>query len=119
MNPTRRAMLATGLPVSAMAQANWPERPWRVLVGGAAGGASDILMRSLEPSLRESLTHSFWLDNRPGAGGMLAAEMCAAAAPDGYTILINHIASNGIGPHLHRRPGGFEPNRDQIGRAHV
>ena len=107
------------LPGLALAQPAWPDKPWRVLVGGAAGGASDILMRCLEPSLRESLAHSFWLDNRPGAGGMLAAEICGAAAPDGYTFFINHIASNGIGPHLHRRPGGFEPNRDLAGVARI
>ena len=116
---TRRAAGALALPVLVSAQIAWPEKPWRVLVGGAAGGASDILMRCLEPSLRESLAHGFWLDNRPGAGGMLAAEICGAASPDGYTFFINHIASNGIGPHLHRRPGGFEPNRDLAGVARI
>ena len=115
----RRAALAATLPCVALSQPAWPDRPWRLLVGGAAGGASDILMRSLEPSLRESLAHSFWLDNRPGAGGMLAAEICAAAPADGYHFLVNHIASNGIGPHLHRRPGGFEPNRDLTGVARI
>ena len=115
----RRALLGAALPALAHAQAAWPEKPWRVLVGGAPGGASDILMRILEPSLRETLAHGFWLDNRPGAGGMLAAEICGAAAPDGYNFFINHIASNGIGPHLHRRPGGFEANRDLTGVARI
>jgi tripartite-type tricarboxylate transporter receptor subunit TctC len=115
----RRALLGAAMPALALAQPAWPEKPWRVLVGGAPGGASDILMRIIEPSLREVLAHSFWLDNRPGAGGMLAAEICGAAAPDGYNFFINHIASNGIGPHLHRRPGGFEPNRDLAGVARI
>jgi tripartite-type tricarboxylate transporter receptor subunit TctC len=115
---TRRALLATALAAPALAQTAWPERPWRVLVGAAAGGVSDLLMRFMEPSLRESFAHPFWLDNRPGAGGMLAAELCAQAAPDGYTTFINHIASNGIGPHLHRRPN-FEPNRDLAGIARI
>lgn len=119
----RRGLLAVALPSfvlprPARAQAAWPDKPWRVVVGGAAGGASDILMRILEPSLRESLAHGFWLDNRPGAGGMLAAEIAAQATPDGYTFFINHIASNGIGPHLHRR-AGFEPNRDLTGVARI
>lgn len=124
MSNTRRALLGASLtfPSLALAQpnasANWPDKPWRVLVGGAAGGASDILMRILEPSLRESLAHGFWLDNRPGAGGMLAAEIAAQATPDGYNFFINHIASNGIGPHLHRR-AGFEPNRDLTGVARI
>ena len=120
-NIARRSLLAAGLApfaMPALAQANWPDKPWRVVVGGAAGGASDILMRILEPSLREGLAHGFWLDNRPGAGGMLAAEIAAQATPDGYTFLVNHIASNGIGPHLHRR-AGFEPNRDLAGVARI
>lgn len=117
-NATRRALLATPLAMPARAQPAWPERPWRVLVGAAAGGVSDILMRILEPSLRETLGHPFWLDNRPGAGGMLAAELAAQATPDGYTFFINHIASNGIGPHLHRRPN-FEPNRDLAAVARI
>ncbi len=103
---------------SSVGQSAWPDKPWRVLVGGAPGGASDILMRCMEPNLKEGLAHSFWLDNRPGAGGMLAAEICAAAPPDGYNFLVNHIASNGIGPHLHRR-AGFEPNRDLQGVARI
>ncbi|WP_424812243.1 Bug family tripartite tricarboxylate transporter substrate binding protein [Roseococcus sp. YIM B11640] len=121
----RRALLGAAAACAAIgrgaqAQANWPEKPWRVLVGGAPGGASDIFMRILEPSLRESLAHGFWLDNRPGAGGMLAAEICGQAPADGYNFLVNHIASNGIGPHLHRRAGGgFEPNRDLTGVARI
>jgi tripartite-type tricarboxylate transporter receptor subunit TctC len=126
MHATRRALLAAGAGLASAGQAlaqpnpaaNWPDKPWRVLVGGAAGGASDIFMRILEPSLRESLAHSFWLDNRPGAGGMLAAEIAAQAPADGYNFFINHIASNGIGPHLHRR-AGFEPNRDLTGVARI
>ncbi len=126
MHATRRALLAAGAGLASAGQAlaqpnpaaNWPDKPWRVLVGGAAGGASDIFMRILEPSLRESLTHGFWLDNRPGAGGMLAAEIAAQAPADGYNFFINHIASNGIGPHLHRR-AGFEPNRDLTGVARI
>lgn len=119
----RRALMGAGLsalslPALAQSAANWPDKPWRVLVGGAPGGASDIFMRIIEPSLRESLAHGFWLDNRPGAGGMLAAEICAQAPADGYNFFINHIASNGIGPHLHRRPN-FEPNRDLTGVARI
>jgi tripartite-type tricarboxylate transporter receptor subunit TctC len=126
LHATRRALLAAGAALASAGSVkaqptpagNWPDKPWRVLVGGAPGGASDIFMRILEPSLRESLAHGFWLDNRPGAGGMLAAEIAAQAPADGYTFLVNHIASNGIGPHLHRR-AGFEPNRDLTGVARI
>ena len=103
----RRGLLAVALPSfvlprPARAQAAWPDKPWRVVVGGAAGGASDILMRILEPSLRESLAHGFWLDNRPGAGGTLGSEQVFRAAPDGQTLMMGHIGTLAANPALYR-----------------
>lgn len=103
----------------ARAQAAWPEKPIRYLVGGAAGGASDIFMRILENRLREQLGQPLWLDNRPGAGGMIAAEMTAKATPDNHTFLVNHIASHGIGPTLYRTRLSFDPLRDLPGVARI
>ncbi len=120
---TRRticAALALPLP-AAMAQpaAPWPEKPLRFLVGGAPGGASDIFMRIIENRLREALSQPLWLDNRPGAGGMVAAELAARAAPDAHTFLVNHIASHGIGPSLYRGRLSFDPLRDLPGVARI
>ncbi|MFL1463336.1 Bug family tripartite tricarboxylate transporter substrate binding protein [Roseococcus sp. DSY-14] len=120
---TRRrvlAGLALALPaLAARAQAPWPEKPLRFVVGGAPGGASDIFMRILENRLRETLGQGMWLDNRPGAGGMVGAEVAARAAPDAHTFFVNHIASHGIGPTLYRTRLSFDPLRDLPGVARI
>ena len=113
---SRRALLGASLvlPSLAHAQAPWPEKPIRYLIGGAAGGVSDIFLRICENRLRETLGQPMVIDPRPGAGGMLAVEMTARAAPDGYTFVVNHIASHGIGPTLYKRLS-FDPLKDVPG----
>lgn len=101
------------------AQGNWPEKPLRFVIGGAAGGASDIFLRMMENRLREKLGQPLVIDPRPGAGGMVGAEVAARAAPDGYTYYVNHIASHGIGPTLHARRLAFDPMRDLRGVARL
>ena len=118
----RRALLgALALPSLARAQAlpAWPDKPMRYLVGGAAGGASDIFMRILETRLRDRLGFGLWLDNKPGAGGLVAAEIAAKATPDNHTFFVNHIASHGIGPTLYRGRLSFDPLRDLPGVARI
>lgn len=118
----RRHILAGGAllasPWAARAQPAWPDRPLRFVIGGAAGGASDIFLRMMETRLRERLGQPLVIDPRPGAGGMVGAEVTARAAPDGYTFYINHIASHGIGPTLYRRLS-FDPLRDLPGVARI
>ena len=120
MHQTRRALLgAAGLlamPGLARAQAGWPERPIRYIIGAAAGGVSDIFLRIMEQRLREKLGQPLVIDPRPGAGGMLGAEQAARSAPDGYTFFVNHIASHGIGPSLYKRLA-FDPLKDLPGVA--
>ncbi len=77
---------ALGVPAGAAAQA-FPERPVRVVVGFAPGG-SDISLRVLAPKLTELWGQQLIVDNRPGAGGNLGADVVARAAPDGYTALL-------------------------------
>ncbi|MBK1657617.1 Bug family tripartite tricarboxylate transporter substrate binding protein [Paracraurococcus ruber] len=114
------ALLATPLVARAQGGAvgTWPEKPMRFVIGGSAGGVSDILMRILENRLRERLGQPIVLDPRPGAGGMVGAELVARAPGDGYNFYINHIASHGIGPTLYRRLS-FDPLRDLPGVARL
>lgn len=119
----RRTLLGTigGLlaaPGVPRAQGNWPDRPLRFVIGGAAGGVSDIFLRMMENRLREKLGQPIVIDPRPGAGGMVGAEVTARSAPDGYTYYVNHIASHGIGPTLYRRLA-FDPLKDLPGVARI
>ena len=119
----RRALLgaaaASCIAARAHAQpAGWPDRPLRFIIGAAAGGVSDIFLRMMEGRLRERLGQPLVIEPRPGGGGMVGAEATARAAPDGYTFFVNHIASHGIGPALHKR-AGFDPLRDLPGVARL
>ena len=85
---------------TAWAQA-YPDRPVRVLVGLAPGGGSDSVTRIMTQKLADMLGQSFVVDNRPSAGGSVAGEMAARAAPDGYT-LITVTPTHVINPSLYR-----------------
>ena len=72
----------------------------------------------MESRLRQRLGQPLMIDPRPGAGGMLGAEVAARSSPDGFTYHINQIASHGIGPSLYRRLT-FDPLRDLPGVARI
>src|SRR5262245_34889292 len=74
-------------PDDAQAQ-SYPSRPVRIIVPFAAGGAVDVLARLLGGKLSEALQQPFIIENRPGIGGNLGADLVAKSAPDGYTILL-------------------------------
>ncbi|MBR0658253.1 tripartite tricarboxylate transporter substrate-binding protein [Neoroseomonas oryzicola] len=89
--PSRRAVLAAAslAALPARAQAPWaPDGPVRLIQGFAPGGTTDIVARLLAPSLAAALGQPVVVENRPGAGGTLAAEALARARPDGRTMMM-------------------------------
>ena len=85
---------------AAGAQQSYPNKPIRLIVGFAPGGGTDILARALGQPLGESLGQQITVDNRAGAGGIIATELGAKAAPDGYTFLVGSSAGFAINPNL-------------------
>jgi tripartite-type tricarboxylate transporter receptor subunit TctC len=81
-------LLAIAPATTIHAQADYPNRPVQLIVPYGAGGVADVGMRILADSLTGRLKQPFVVENRPGAGGIVAAKAAAAAAPDGYTLLM-------------------------------
>jgi tripartite-type tricarboxylate transporter receptor subunit TctC len=93
------------------AAADFPTRPIRYIAASAPGGASDIIARAIAPPLSEALGVQVVIDNRPGAGNIVGAELAARAAPDGHTLFGCNIASLAVSPALYKKPG-YDPERD-------
>src|SRR5439155_6678965 len=110
---TMRALLACLFAVLAQAAAaeEYPSRPIRLVVTVPPGGAADFIARLVGGKLSESLGQPVLVENRGGAGGTIAAEAAAKAAPDGYTLLQNSITTHGIGPHLYAKLP-YDPVKD-------
>ncbi len=91
------------LPLFAIAQP-YPNKPIRVVLSVPAGGTPDVLARTVTPGMSALLGQQLVIDNRGGAGGRIAAEMVATAAPDGYTIFMTSPPCLTILPHMSKVP---------------
>ncbi|OUM00788.1 Bug family tripartite tricarboxylate transporter substrate binding protein [Variovorax sp. JS1663] len=83
---------ATALPCLSSAQEVWPQKPIRIINPGAAGGTNDILSRYITEPLSRLLGQPVFVDNKPGAGGILGVQYMLQQPADGYTILTHHTA---------------------------
>ena len=97
----------------AAAAETYPSRPITLLVGFAPGGGVDVVARQLAEHLSTQLGQRVIVENRPGAGGNIAAEAVARAEPDGYTLLAANLGILSINPYLYKRTG-FDPSKDFI-----
>jgi tripartite-type tricarboxylate transporter receptor subunit TctC len=100
------ALLLSSLGFSAQAQNTaYPNKPIKLLVGFAPGGAADYVARTVGDALGRTLGQPIVIENRAGAGSSIAAEAAAKAAPDGYTILIASPSSISVNPALNPKLG--------------
>jgi tripartite-type tricarboxylate transporter receptor subunit TctC len=104
-------LAASVLAVQAVHAQAYPSRPIRLVVPFPPGGSADILGRALGQKLGEGLGQSVVVENRPGAGTAIAAELVAKAAPDGYTLMLGTVSSHAINPALNPKLP-FDPLRD-------
>ena len=103
------AILA-GAAISEAAEPPYPTRPIRLVVPFAPGGGADALARIITPKLADALGQTWVVDNRGGAGGSLAAEMVAKAAPDGHTVFLGFATVLTVNPVLYKL--SFSMERD-------
>lgn len=86
----------------------FPNKPVRVIIGFAAGGPADVMARLVAQKMPQILGQPFIIENRPGAGGSIAAKFVAESDPDGYTLLLGNTSNQVISPALYSNVG-YDP----------
>ncbi len=94
---------AASITVLAQAQPDYPARPVRIVVGFPPGGGTDVFARALAQSLSITLRQQFVVENRAGAGGIVASQSLLQTAPDGYTLLVGSTSTQVIAPLLYEK----------------
>ena len=92
----------------AAAAQGYPAKPVRVIAPFGAGGALDLTARTVGAKMQEAMKQNIVVDNRPGAGGVIGADLVAKAAPDGYMVLLASPAEIAVLPHLQKMPYNVE-----------
>jgi tripartite-type tricarboxylate transporter receptor subunit TctC len=92
------------LPLAALAQADYPSKPVKLIVPFPAGGTSDIMGRMIAEELTKTLKQPFIVENIGGAGGVIGTERAAKATPDGYTLVLTGVGQNAVAHGLAPKP---------------
>lgn len=95
----------------AAAEADYPNKPVKIIVGFPAGQGTDTIARAMASKLQVSLGQTFIVDNKPGAGGILGQQAAAVAAPDGYTILLTSAGPMAVNPGVYEKLP-YDPIKD-------
>jgi len=106
-----RAILAVLLCWSSLALAEYPTKPIHLIVPFPPGGGNDTVARAIAQQISPELGQPVVIDNRPGAGGSVGAELAAKAPPDGYTLFLAGVGSHVVNPNLHKKLG-YDPLKD-------
>src|SRR5258705_2274994 len=106
------AFCLLGIATEAPAQAPFQSKPIRILVPYAPGGLTDVVARLYSEQLRQSFGRGVFVENKPGASGIVAIEEMARAKPDGHTLMIGNISTNGLTPILLAKKMKIDYERD-------
>jgi len=101
-----------GLAFSASVLAQWPQKAISTVVGFEPGGGTDTTARIVAPALGELLGQNVVVENRAGAGGNIAVDVVARAAPDGYTLVLANVGALTVNPHIMKTP--YDPLKDLV-----
>ncbi|MGE5640965.1 MAG: Bug family tripartite tricarboxylate transporter substrate binding protein [Clostridia bacterium] len=105
-------------PLAGKAQGSYPDRPVRMIIPFAPGGASDFVGRIVQPKMAELLGEPIVIENKAGAAGNLGAEAAARSAPDGYTVFLGNVGSIAINPGVYPKLS-INPLKDFIAITQV
>jgi tripartite-type tricarboxylate transporter receptor subunit TctC len=97
------AVIAVFTATAHAADSEYPNRPVRMIVPFAPGGASDFVGRIIQPALADQLKQQVVVDNRSGAGGNIGVQVAAQATPDGYTFLLGNVGTMAINPNYYTK----------------
>jgi tripartite-type tricarboxylate transporter receptor subunit TctC len=111
MKLIRLTLLLSALLAGAAVAQNYPVKSPRLMVGFAPGGGTDLVARIVAQKLGELWGQTVVVDNRPGASGMIAGDIVAKAAPDGYTLLLTPQTSIAVAPALYGK-APYDPAKD-------
>ena len=112
------ALLCSAFAAPAMASEKWPDRPIRLIVNFAPGGAADVMGRAISPTMSQVLGQSVVVDNKPGANGNIGIGETVRAPKDGYTLLLSSGGGISINPMIYSKLP-FNPEKDLIPVAAV
>jgi tripartite-type tricarboxylate transporter receptor subunit TctC len=107
------AIAALCLAAGVAGAEEWPAKPIRIIVGNPPAGTSDVLMRLVAPAMGQRLGQPLVIDNKPGAGGVLGADLAAKSPPDGYTFVVTNVAPFAIDATLFEKLQ-YDPRKDFV-----